>query len=120
MRRDDIGVTDALDVNILTRLDLGERLNPVAKDGGGLIVHIFGGLLHPGEQAFLQVAAVAGQEITRFIDDGAVIITADPVNAGCSAAFDLILQAGASSVRRRYCPSNCAGEMPAVVRRGSG
>ena len=62
MRRDDVGVDDAGDVDVLMSLHQRQRADAVADQRRGLEIERLGGPVHLGRQALLDVAAAPGQE----------------------------------------------------------
>ena len=92
--RDDVGIVERRQVDVLPRLDMGERLDAVAQIGGGFELQRLGGRFHPAGQIALDRAVAAGQESLRLGDKGVVLGFADPPDAGCAAALDLEQQAG--------------------------
>ena len=74
---------------------MGQRPQPVAIHGGGLVVHLRGRRLHPRGQAPVQVGIPPGQEIARLVHQGGIGGRVDAADAGGGAALDLVLQAGA-------------------------
>ena len=97
--RDDVGIAEIGDVDVLMGLDLGQRMDAVAEGGGGFELQRIAGVLHARGQALLQVAALAIQEVPRLLHDGGVVVPGDAADTGRGAALDLVLQAGAGAAR---------------------
>src|SRR5215208_8257140 len=98
MRRDDVGVADAGDVNVLMSLYQRERANAVADQRRSLEIERLGGPVHLGCKPLLDVAAATGQERLRLLDQPCVIAAVDPGDAGRAASLDLIQQTGTGAI----------------------
>ena len=98
MGRDHVGVCHAFDIDVLMRLDEGERLQPVAQGGRALEVQGFACRLHLCAQARLHIAALAREKILGQLDQAQIVRRRDPVHAGRRTALDLVEQAGSRTV----------------------
>ena len=96
---DHVGLFDAGEVDVLARLDLGQRLDAVAQARGALEVQRVARRAHLQHQAVLDLAALAGQEVARLAHQLAVVRFRDALHAGRGAALDLVLQAGPGAHR---------------------
>ena len=76
-------------------LDLLERGQGVAQDGGALEVEIRGGLVHVALDAPDDAAGLASHEGAEVLGDLAVLLGAHPADARCGALADVAQQAGA-------------------------
>ena len=94
MQRDDVGIFEPRQVDVLVGLHLGERSDAVADAPGDLELKSVARYLHALRQTRLHLAAVAGQEFVRFADQCRVVFPTDAIDAGCAAALDVELQAG--------------------------
>ncbi len=94
MDREDVGFLEALRVDPLRLLDMGERLDPVAQAGGSLEIERFSRLLHAGAQRLADRAAAARQESLGVVHEGHVAGVVDAADARGAAPLDLIEQAG--------------------------
>src|SRR3546814_665443 len=90
LRGDDVGVVDALDIDVLMGLDLGQRADAVAEHGGALVVEPPGGLFHLRRELLLHLLRVAGEESARLGHQVAVVRRRDALGAGRRAALDQI------------------------------
>ena len=98
MRRDDVGIGKAGDMDVLVSLHQRERAYAVADQRRGLEVERLGGAVHLGRQTLLDVAAAPGQKQLRLLDQPRVIVAFDPADAGRAAALDLMQQAGTGPI----------------------
>ena len=99
VRRDDVGLVDPPNVDIVARLDPCQRLDAIAKLRRLFELQGVTGFLHLPRQTALDRPAVAGQESARLLDEGRVFGLADAVDAGRAAALDLMQEAGPRAVR---------------------
>jgi hypothetical protein len=88
-----VGIRQAFDIDVLMRLDLGHRADPVAVQGRRLELHGVTGFLHAPGHGPLDRAALAGEKATCLVDQFRVSLLAHITDAGRGAAFDLVLQA---------------------------
>ena len=95
---DHVGVADPRRINILVRLDLGERADPVAKAGGGLVFQGLASLVHAASEGLLDLLAAAAEEFASLAHQRGVVVGADLADTGAAAALDLIQQAGPRAV----------------------
>src|SRR5689334_4203205 len=93
-----IGITEPLGMYRLASLDVGQRAQPVAIDGGELIILLLGGFGHRPRQPRLDSGRPAGEEFLRLPDQLAIILIADAADARSRAALDLVEQAGSRAV----------------------
>ncbi len=94
MQRDHIGLVDILRIDILARLNAGQRADAVAIERCLLEGQIGARLLHVSGDLALHLLAVAGQEVARLIDQPVVVFAGDAPDAGGAAALDLKKQTG--------------------------
>jgi hypothetical protein len=92
--RDHVGLVDAGDVDVLVRLDLGQRPDAVAVERGTLEVERLARRLHALDQRGLHRPAAPRQERLGVGDLGRIDLGRDLADAGRGAALDLVLQAG--------------------------
>src|SRR5260221_9800382 len=91
---DDVGVGDALHVDVLLTLDMGEGADAVADEGGGLEIERRRGRLHGLRERRLDVLAAPVQEVARLGDEAGIGLVVDAADARRAAALDLKEQAG--------------------------
>lgn len=94
MSGDHVGILDRRHIDALLRGDVGERLQTVAQCGCALEPQILSRRRHLGLKAFLNIAALAGQEGTGVVQQNGVVLLRDAADARRGAALDLVLQAG--------------------------
>ncbi len=95
VRRDHVGVVDhALHVDVLMRLDGGQRAYPVAVARRGLEIQPLRSFGHGVGEFGLDVAAAPRQEGAGLVHLGLILRRTDAADAGRGAALDLVLQAG--------------------------
>ena len=99
VRGEDVGLVDRRQGDRLVRLDVGQRADAVAQDGGAFEFETDRGLLHALGQCLLDLAVAPAQEAAHLVDDGAVLGLVDAADAGRRAALDLVLQAGPGAGR---------------------
>src|SRR6266568_4250722 len=97
MRRHDIGVCDALHIDVLLALDMGKGADAVADERGGLEIECLGGRLHVFRQGGLDILSASAQEVARLGDEANIVFLVDATNAGRATALDLVEQAGSRS-----------------------
>ena len=95
MHRRHINILQAMQINALSRLDMGQRSDAVAIGSGGLEFEGVARRGHAIGQPRLDVLAAPGKKFARFIDQGGIGGFADAPNTGRRTALDLVLQAGA-------------------------
>ena len=110
--RDDVGIVRHREVDVLARLDMGERLDAVAQIGGGLEFQGRGGGLHAPGKVALDRAVAAGEEGLGLGDQGVVVRFADPPDAGRAAPLDLEQQAGPGARREHRIAARAQQEGP--------
>ena len=98
MRREDVRLLDALQVDVLVRLDAGEGADAVAELGRLLELQDVAGFLHAHRQMALDGLAVAFEEGMGLGHQGGVVRAADPLGARRATALDLMEQAGPRAV----------------------
>src|SRR5260370_3003106 len=94
MRRDDVGVGDAMHVDILLALHVGEGANAVADERGGLKIERLGSRLHVFGEGRLDVLPAPAQEVARLGDEASIVFPIEAPNARRAATLDLIEKAG--------------------------
>ena len=104
--REHVGVAKPFGMDRLAALDVGQRPQPVAIDGGQLIILAVRGLGHLARQARLDAGRLAGEELLRLADQLAIVFAADAPDAGRRAALDLVEQAGPRLGSRKSCPNS--------------
>ena len=88
-----VGIAKAFGMHGLAALDVGQRAQPVAIDGGKLVILPLGRLRHQLGEARLHVSRLAGEERLGVVDQLAIFVLGDPADAGRRAALDLEQQA---------------------------
>ena len=96
--REHVGVAEPFGVHRLAALDVGQRAQPVAIDGGELVILALGRLRHRLAQPSLHAGRLAGEELLRLIDQLAIDLLADAPDARRRAALDLVKQARPGAV----------------------
>src|SRR5438105_1476147 len=92
--REHVGVAKALGMYSLAALDVGQRAQPVAIDGGQFIILPARRVSHRPRLPRLHTGRLAGEELLRLGDQLGIILVADPAHARRRAALDLIEQTG--------------------------
>ena len=96
--REDVGVAQPFGMDRLAALDVGQRAQPVAIDGGQLVILRLRRVGHRLAQPRLDAGRLAGQEGLRIGDQLGIVRRLDPADAGRRAALDLVEQAGPRTV----------------------
>ena len=96
--REDVAVAQPLGVDGLRSLDVGERAQPVAVDGGELEILLLRRFGHRLAEPCLDARRLAREEQLRVLDEVGIIFLRDPVDARGRAAADLVEQAGPLAV----------------------
>jgi hypothetical protein len=82
MHGEDVGLVDRRQADRLVRLDVGQRADAVAQDGGAFEFETDRGLVHALGQCLLDLAVASAQEAAHLVDDGAVLGVVDAADAG--------------------------------------
>ena len=90
MRGEHVGLLHGVRVDALTRLDVTERREAIAKARGTLVVLGLACVVHQCVQPVLDLVALAAQEAKRLVDQRAVFLDRDFAGAWRAAALDLI------------------------------
>src|SRR5260370_39706859 len=77
MGGDHVRIQDAVDIDILMGLDLGQCPNAVAHQGSRLVVERLCGLGHPRDQPLVDFIASAGQEVASLLDEECIVELVD-------------------------------------------
>src|SRR5260370_21602670 len=93
MRRDDVGVGDARQVDILFAMHVGEGANAIADERGGIEIEGLGSCLHVFGEGRLDVLPASATEVTRLGDEASIVFPIESSNAGRAATLDLIEKA---------------------------
>ncbi len=93
MRGNDVGIFDGGGVDALLARNVGDGLEPIAKDGCLLEIQALRGLIHFRLQLRLDLVRRAAEKAADLVDDSRVVVTADSTHARRRAALDLVLQA---------------------------
>src|SRR5579884_60288 len=99
--REHVGVAEPFGVHGLAALDVGQRAQPVAIDGGEFVILPLRRLRHLLRQARLDAGRLAGEELLRFPDQLAIFPLVDPTDARRRAALDLVEKAWPGAVRKK-------------------
>ena len=91
--REDVGLLDAVRIDALMRLDVGERGEPVAVERRGLEIEVVRCCFHRARKLRLHLLARAGKKCVRLRDEAIVVVERDLARARRRAALDLIKQA---------------------------
>src|SRR3954447_25925452 len=90
--REYVGVAKSLGMHRLAALDVGQSPQPVAIDGGKLVILSFGGLRHRLAQPPLHPGRFAREELLRLAHQLGIFLLANAPDARRRAALDLIEQ----------------------------
>ena len=91
--REHVGIAEPFGMHRLAALDIGQRAQPVAIDGGKLVILLLRRIAICLRQPRLNPGRFAGEELLRLANQLGIIRLADAADAGRRAALDLVQQA---------------------------
>src|SRR5690606_406675 len=93
VERDDVGIAERLDIDLLVGGHMGEGADTVAVEGGAFEIHRLAGRFHLLRQSFLDRPALAAQEALSLGDQPGIVLDRNTADTGCGATLDLVQQA---------------------------